>query len=65
MNGRPDVDWIQLTGFGELGRVAPTWQLDTLHEEMKWTVGAGIRSMVNNLIIRADLGLLKELTKYF
>jgi hypothetical protein len=60
LNGRMDVDWIQLTGFGELGRVAPNWSLGTLHEDMKWTLGAGVRAMVNQLVVRADLGISSE-----
>jgi hypothetical protein len=60
LNGRMDVDWIQLTAFGELGRVAPSWTLDTLHEDMKWTLGTGVRAMVNHLVVRADLGFSSE-----
>jgi hypothetical protein len=55
MKGRLDVDWFQVVGFGELGRVAPSWDLETLHEDMKWSVGAGIRTMVNHIIVRADV----------
>jgi len=60
LNGRLDVDWFQVCGFGELGRVAPSWTLSTLHEDMKWSAGGGIRTMVNNIVIRADLGASSE-----
>lgn len=60
LNGRLDVDWIQLVGFTELGRVAPEWKIDTLHQDMKWSIGAGARCMVNNIIVRADLGISPE-----
>jgi hypothetical protein len=60
MNGRLDVDWFQLVGFAELGRVAPAWSPDILHTDMKWCLGAGLRTEVNLIIIRADLGISKE-----
>ncbi len=60
MNGKLDVDWFQLVGFGELGRVAPDWDFDELHKDMKWSVGAGLRTMVNHLIIRLDVAASEE-----
>lgn len=60
LKGRLDVDWFQVVAFGELGRVAPEWEIDTLHEDMKWTVGAGIRSMANNIVLRGDFGVSSE-----
>jgi hypothetical protein len=60
MNGRLDVDWFQLVGFAELGRVAPAWSPDLLHTDMKWSLGAGLRTEVNLIIIRADLGVSEE-----
>lgn len=60
MNGRLDVDWFQLVGFGELGRVAPVWKADTLHRDMKWSFGGGLRMMVNSIVLRADLGISAE-----
>jgi hypothetical protein len=49
-----NVHWLQLAVFGELGRVAPEWNLETLHTDMKWSVGGGIRMFMNNLILRLD-----------
>ncbi len=60
MKGKLDVDWIQLVGFGELGRVAPEWEFNELHKDMKWSAGAGLRSFVNNLIIRLDVAASDE-----
>jgi hypothetical protein len=31
-----DVDWIRAVVFGEIGRVAPSWNLSELHKDMKW-----------------------------
>jgi len=60
LGGRLDVDWLQLVAFGEVGRVAPEWELDTLHSDMKWSAGAGLRVMANHLVLRADLGVSEE-----
>ena len=60
MKGKLDVDWLQLVGFGELGRVAPEWNLETLHEDMKWSGGVGLRAMVNHLILRFDFAKSDE-----
>ena len=60
LGGRLDMDWLQLVAFGELGRVAAEWDLGTLHSHMKWSTGAGLRAMVNHLVVRADLGISEE-----
>ena len=60
LNNRLDVDWLQLVGFSELGRVAPNWNFDELHSDMKWTFGAGMRAMANNIILRADFAFSEE-----
>ena len=55
-----DVDWIQLVGFSELGRVAPNWSFNELHSNMKWSLGVGVRVMANNIILRSDFAASKE-----
>ncbi len=53
--GRLEVDWFQIVGFGEVGRVAPSWNLGTLHERMKYDAGVGVRAMVNHIVVRIDV----------
>jgi hypothetical protein len=60
LGGRLDIDWIQLVGFGELGRVAPAWNLKTFHEDMKWDIGAGVRVMLNQVVVRLDVAYSDE-----
>lgn len=55
-----NVLWLQLAVFAELGRVAPEWNIETLHTDMKWSAGGGIRIFMNNLILRADAAFGKE-----
>jgi hypothetical protein len=49
------VAWWQWVVFTEVGRVAPSWTLDELHEHLKFDLGVGVRAMVKGLMIRADL----------
>jgi hypothetical protein len=55
-----NVHWLQLAAFAELGRVAPEWSLSTLHTDMKWSAGGGIRIFMNNLILRVDGAFSRE-----
>ena len=57
-----NVDWLQVTAFSELGRVADGLDLDELHTDMKFSGGGGVRAFVNHLLIRADLGVSEEET---
>ena len=58
--GGLDLSWFELVGFGEVGRVAPEWNLSTLHESMKADGGVGIRALVNNIIVRIDVAVGEE-----
>ncbi|MEI6084706.1 MAG: BamA/TamA family outer membrane protein [Verrucomicrobiota bacterium] len=53
-------DWIQAVAFVETGRVAPEWNIDTLHSSMKWDAGLGLRVMVKRLIGRIDMAYSPE-----
>ena len=52
--------WWQLVGLVEVGRVAPAWNIDTLHTDMKYDLGIGIRGMFNTGIGRIDLVFSEE-----
>lgn len=54
------IDFTQLVGFVEAGRVAPDFDLGELHEDMKFTYGAGLRASAKGLIVRADFGASDE-----
>jgi len=55
MGGKLDVQWFELVPFAEVGRVAPSWNIEALHKRMKNDVGVGLRAMVNNITIRIDV----------
>ena len=48
------IKWLQFVPFVEVGRVAPAWNLNTLHSHMKWNVGLGIRAWAKGIVIRID-----------
>jgi hypothetical protein len=54
------VGQFELVGFGEVGRVAPSWSISSLHENMKYDGGVGIRAMVNHVVVRIDFAMGPE-----
>lgn len=54
------VDFTQLVGFVEAGRVAPEFDLGELHEDMKYSYGVGFRASAQSLVVRMDLGASDE-----
>jgi hypothetical protein len=57
---RVGVEWIQLVGFGEIGRVAPEYDLEALHQDMRWDVGVGLRAWAKGLVVRVDVAFSDE-----
>ncbi|MEN7973577.1 MAG: BamA/TamA family outer membrane protein [Verrucomicrobiota bacterium] len=49
------VRWWQIVGLVEVGRVAPSWDIGTLHSKMKYDVGIGLRGMFHASIGRLDI----------
>ena len=54
------VEWIQVAGFVEAGRVASTWSLDSLTTDMDWSAGVGLRLMTFRSVLRLDAGFSDE-----
>jgi hypothetical protein len=59
---RLDVKWIQGVIFAEAGRVAPSWRIDELHQDMQWDVGVGLRIWGKGVVGRADIAFAEEST---
>ena len=55
-----NVEWLQFVPFVEVGRVAPDWNLSTLHSHMKWSAGFGIRAWASGFVLRVDTALSEE-----
>ncbi len=54
------LDWFQLAGFVEGGRVAREYSLDTLASNWKTDAGLGIRAMVAGGVVRFDIAGSEE-----
>lgn len=54
------VQWLQFVPFGEIGRVAPSWNLSELHNDMKWCLGLGVRAWAKGLVARVDTAASEE-----
>ncbi len=50
-----EMPWWQWVAFAEVGRVADEYNLITLHEDMKWTIGGAVRFQVEGVVVRAEL----------
>ena len=57
--------WYQIVGFAEVGRVAPSWHIGDLHEDLKWSAGAGLRFMIGGGILRLDFATSEESTQWW
>lgn len=58
-----EMDWMQFAVFAEVGRVAPSWDIDELTTDMKYDVGAGLRAMLMKSVLRLDLSVGEEGTR--
>lgn len=56
--------WWQWVVFAELGRVAPEWQFDELHQDMKWSAGIGLRAMIAGGVGRIGVATSNETTQF-
>ena len=54
------VQWLQFVPFVEVGRVAPDWGVERLHEDMKWSAGLGVRFWAKGLVARIDSAVSDE-----
>jgi hypothetical protein len=54
------IQWIQFAPFVELGRVAPAWNAEELHSDMKWSAGLGIRLWAKGIVARIDTAVSEE-----
>lgn len=58
--GSPEVDWWQWVVFAEAGRVADSFDLKTLHSDLHFDAGVGIRAFSSGMVGRLDLTIAAE-----
>ena len=54
------LDWFQLVGFVEGGRVADEYRASTLFDDWKSDVGIGLRALTAGIVVRFDLAVSEE-----
>ena len=54
------IRWLQFVPFAEIGRVAPYWNIETLHSHMKWCLGFGVRAWEKGIVARFDSAVSEE-----
>ncbi len=54
------LDWFQLVGFVEAGRVAPEYTANELLSDLKSDYGVSLRTMMAGLVLRADIAVSDE-----
>ncbi len=54
------VAWWQWVAFAEIGRVADSYDLATLHQDMKWSLGGGMRFQIEGVVVRSELAVGEE-----
>lgn len=55
-----NTDWTQWVVFAEAGRVAEDWNVSTLHSDLNWDFGVGIRVFLQKILVRLDLAVSEE-----
>lgn len=60
-----DVPWWQWVVFAEMGKVSDEFSMSALHDDMKWSVGGGVRFEVESVVVRAELGVSQESNQFW
>ncbi|GAL26108.1 hypothetical protein JCM19239_4963 [Vibrio variabilis] len=59
------MDWIQLVGFVEVGRVGSSYTANELLTDLKYDAGGSVRALMAGLVVRADLAKSPESTNFW
>ncbi|CAH0530066.1 BamA/TamA family outer membrane protein [Vibrio hippocampi] len=59
------IDWIQLVGFAEVGRVGPEYNASNLLTDMKYDAGVSVRALMAGLVVRTELATSPESTNFW
>lgn len=54
------IGWWQWVAFAEMGRVANAYDLVQLHQDMKWTLGGGVRFQIEGVVVRTEMASSSE-----
>jgi hypothetical protein len=59
------VDWFQLVGYVEAGRVAPEYNVKEMFSDLKSDAGLSLRAMTAGVVVRADIAVSAEGTNFW
>ena len=59
------IDWIQLVGYAEVGRVGAAYTTNELLTDFKSDVGISVRALMAGLVVRAELATSPESTNFW
>ncbi len=59
------VPWWQWVAFVDVGRVADSFNLNELHDDMKWSYGAAVRFEVEGVVVRTELAKSREGSQFW
>lgn len=59
------VDWLQLVGFVEVGRVGAAYTASELLTDLKYDAGGSVRALMAGLVVRADIAKSPESTNFW
>ncbi|WP_258405076.1 BamA/TamA family outer membrane protein [Shewanella psychrotolerans] len=54
------LDWLQLVGFVEVGRVGESYRASELLKDVKYDYGVSLRAMMAGLVVRTDIAQSEE-----
>lgn len=55
-----EIDWWQIVGILEAGRVDRSWTGKTFYNDLHWDAGIGIRLMMKKVVVRLDTAFSEE-----
>ena len=54
------ITCLQFVPLVEAGLVVPSWSIETLHSDMKWCLGLGLRAWVKGIVAPIDTAVSEE-----
>jgi hypothetical protein len=54
------IEWLQFVSLAGIGRMASSWNFETLHSDMKWSLGLGLKAWAKGIVVRIDTAASDE-----
>ena len=60
-----DIPWWQWASFVELGRVGDSFNLTELHQQMRYSIGTGVRLQIEGVVVRAEAAWGRDSSQFW